>query len=150
MASRDRWVAIACRTDDEWARLAPLVGLTDPALATLDARRERIDEVEAAVGAWTATRTRLDVAEQLQALGIEAVPVNDFGDLHADPQVAAREHFVALTHPVMGDGLYERNGFRLSDAPERLRPLRPDAGPGQRLGPRRDPRALRRGAGPPP
>ncbi len=87
---------------------------------------------------------------QLQALGIEAVPVNDFGDLHADPQVAAREHFVALTHPVMGDGLYERNGFRLSDAPSGYDRVRPDAGPGQRLGPRRDPRALRRGAGPPP
>ena len=24
---------------------------------------------------------------------------------------------MALNHPFMGDGLYERNGFRLSDAP---------------------------------
>src|SRR5581483_4494150 len=113
----DRWIAIACWTDDEWARLAPLVGLDGPGLATLDARKARIDEVEAAVADWTRTRTRLDIAGQLQDLGIEAVPVNDFGDLHADPQVAAREHFVPLTHPFMGDGLYERNGFRLSDAP---------------------------------
>ena len=56
------------------------------------------------------------MAETLQAAGIEAVPVQDFGDQHSDPQVAHRGHFVPLTHPFMGPGLYERNGFRLSDA----------------------------------
>ena len=68
----------------------------------------------------------LDVAEQLQAAGIEAVPVQDFGDLHADPQLAHRDHFVPLTHPFLGPGLYERNGFRLRDAP------RATTGPGRR------------------
>jgi crotonobetainyl-CoA:carnitine CoA-transferase CaiB-like acyl-CoA transferase len=63
------------------------------------------------------------VAETLQAAGIEAVPGADFGDVHDDPQVALREHCVAHTHPFLGDGLYERNGFRLSDAPSTyLRP----------------------------
>ena len=112
----DRWVAIACWTDDEWSRLAGVLGIDDPALATFAARLERIDDVEALVAAWTAGRSREEVAETLQALGIEAVPVQDFGDLHDDPQVAHREHFVPLTHPFMGPGLYERNGFRLSDA----------------------------------
>jgi crotonobetainyl-CoA:carnitine CoA-transferase CaiB-like acyl-CoA transferase len=93
----DRWVAIAAWDDDELARLHAITG----------------PDVEA----WTAGRTRLEVAEVLQAAGIEAVPVQDFGDVHADPQVAHRDHFVACTHPVMGPGLYERNGFRLSDAP---------------------------------
>jgi benzylsuccinate CoA-transferase BbsF subunit len=37
--------------------------------------------------------------------------------VHDDPQVAARDHFVPLVHPVMGPGLYERTGFRLSDSP---------------------------------
>lgn len=92
----DRWVAIAAWTDDELARLREITGED--------------------VGAWTGTRTRQKVAETLQAAGIEAVPVEDFGDVHADPQVAHRHHFVPLTHPFMGDGLYEHNGFRLSDA----------------------------------
>ena len=94
--------------------LAASIGVDDPALATLDARRARIDEVEALVAAWTRDARRLEVAEQLQAAGIEAVPVEDFGDLHDDPQLAHRDHFVPLTHPFLGDGLYERNGFRLS------------------------------------
>jgi crotonobetainyl-CoA:carnitine CoA-transferase CaiB-like acyl-CoA transferase len=113
----DRWIAIACWTDEEWARLSEIIGFDDPSLGKLGARLERVDDVEAAVEAWTATRTREDVAHALQAVGIEAVPVWDFGDVHDDPQVASREHFVSLTHPFMGDGLYEHNGFRLSDAP---------------------------------
>jgi crotonobetainyl-CoA:carnitine CoA-transferase CaiB-like acyl-CoA transferase len=113
----DRWVAIAAWTDDEWAALAQQIGVDDPALATLDARVARIDEVEQMVGAWTSTRSRADVAETLQALGIEAVPVQDFGDVHDDPQLAARDHFVRLGHPMMGPGLYERCGFRLGAAP---------------------------------
>jgi crotonobetainyl-CoA:carnitine CoA-transferase CaiB-like acyl-CoA transferase len=113
----DRWVAIAAWTDDEWARLAAIIGVDDASLAGLDARRDRVDEIEAAVAAWTRTRSRDEVATTLQGAGIEAVPVQDFGDIHDDPQVAEREHFVALTHPVTGPTLYERNGFRLSDAP---------------------------------
>jgi crotonobetainyl-CoA:carnitine CoA-transferase CaiB-like acyl-CoA transferase len=113
----DRWVALAAWDDDQWSRLGSLLGLEDRDLATLPGRQRRVDEIEAAVAAWTATRTRAEVADQLQAAGIEAVPVADFGDAHDDPQMACRDHFVRLTHPVMGPGLYERNGFRLSDAP---------------------------------
>ena len=80
-------------------------------------RAARIDEVEALVADWTRTRRRLDVAEQLQAAGIEAVPVEDFGDLHDDPQLASRNHFEPHHHEYLGDGLYERNGFRLRDSP---------------------------------
>ena len=57
------------------------------------------------------------LADQLQGLGIEAVPVADFGDASADPQLRTRGHFVALDHPVLGPGEYERNGIRVSGAP---------------------------------
>ena len=113
----DRWIAIACWSDDQWAALARVLGADDPGLASFAARKEREDEIETLLSAWTATRTRSEVAEQLQALGIEAVPVADFGDLHDDPQLALRAHFEPHTHAFLGRGLYERNGFRLSDAP---------------------------------
>ena len=90
----DRWIAIAAWNDEELARLQAITGRD--------------------VETWTRSRTRADVAEQLQAAGIEAVPVNDFGDLHDDPQLAHRGHFEPHTHPVVGPGLYERNGFRLA------------------------------------
>ncbi len=112
----DRWVAVAAWDDAAWNELAAVLGLQDPTLEGLDARAARIDEIEAAVAAWTSSRRRDEVCKILQARGVEAVPVEDFGDVHDDPQVAARDHFLPLVHPVMGPGLYERNGFRLSDA----------------------------------
>ena len=93
----DRWVAVVAWTDDEADRLRKLTG----------------GDLEG----WSRGRTPLDVATALQAEGIEAVPVQDFGDLFDDPQLAARHHFVALDHPVLGEGRYERNGFRLSASP---------------------------------
>jgi crotonobetainyl-CoA:carnitine CoA-transferase CaiB-like acyl-CoA transferase len=93
----DRWVAIACWNDHELERLHDIVG----------------PDIEA----WTRTRTRAEIAQQLQAAGIEAVPVQDFGDLHDDPQLAHREHFERHPHPVLGNTLYERNGFRLASFP---------------------------------
>ena len=87
-AGDDRWIAIACWNDDEVTALRQLTG-TD-------------------ISQWTTSRSALEAAELLQAAGIEAVPVQDFVDVLNDPHLAARQHFVAL-----GDGRYERNGFRL-------------------------------------
>ncbi len=113
----DRWVALATWSDDEWARLAKIIELDDPSLASLDVRMERVDEVEALVSAWTSERTREEVSERLQAEGIEAVPVQDWQDLIDDPQLAERGHFERLDHAVVGECWAQHNGFRLSDAP---------------------------------
>ncbi len=125
----DRFVALACWDDDEWSRLAAVMGLDEPttqALSTLEARRSRIDEVEALVGDWTADQDLATVAAVLQDIGVEAVPVADLGDAATDEQLLHRGHFVTLEHPCMGPCGYERNGFRLSDAEagyERTSPL---------------------------
>jgi crotonobetainyl-CoA:carnitine CoA-transferase CaiB-like acyl-CoA transferase len=111
----DRWVAIACWSDEEWTRLAAIMGVDDPSLATFDTRARRIDEVEAIVAAWTTSRSARDIAARLQAEGIEAVPVADFADLHDDPQLAHRGHWIHGQHPVLGPRWYERNGYRLPD-----------------------------------
>jgi crotonobetainyl-CoA:carnitine CoA-transferase CaiB-like acyl-CoA transferase len=113
----DRWVALATGSDDEWARLAEIIGVDDPSLAGVEARLRRVDEVEAAVSAWTSEHTREEVAERLQAEGIEAVPVQDWQDLLDDPQLAERGHFERLRHGVFGEWWCQHNGFRLSDAP---------------------------------
>jgi len=96
-AGEDRWVAIAAWDDDELTTLERVTG-------------GKLNE-------WVAGRSPSAAAEALQEVGLEAVPVQDFADAFADPQLAERGHYVALEHPVLGDGRYERNGFRLSDAP---------------------------------
>ncbi len=112
-----RWPAGTTTTG---ARLARVIGVdeaTTARLATLDARRAAVDEIEALVSAWTATRKRRRCGRDAAGGGSRVGPVADLGDASADAQLAHRGHFVTLTHPCMGACGYERNGFRLSDAP---------------------------------
>jgi benzylsuccinate CoA-transferase BbsF subunit/naphthyl-2-methylsuccinate CoA transferase subunit len=88
--------------------------------ATLAARLENADALEERLGAWTRDQDAETLAATLQHAGVEAGAVRDFGGLHADPQLAAREHFVRLEHPVLGPLAYERSGARLSRTPGRL------------------------------
>lgn len=113
----DRWVAIAVHTDVDWGRLADVIGVDDPTLDRLDERCRREKEVEELVTWWTRQRDPIEAASQLQEQGLDAYPVNDYGDLHADPQLAARTHFFPLEHPVLGTQVHERSGFRLSATP---------------------------------
>jgi crotonobetainyl-CoA:carnitine CoA-transferase CaiB-like acyl-CoA transferase len=113
----DAWVAIATWSDAEWKRLAAIIGLEDPTLDGLDARLSRQGEIEAQIEAWTRDRSSLEVAELLQAEGIEAVPVQSLPEVAEDPQLTARAHFDRHEHPTLGPFDYERNGFRLSEAP---------------------------------
>jgi crotonobetainyl-CoA:carnitine CoA-transferase CaiB-like acyl-CoA transferase len=97
----DRWIAIAAWTSAHLAAVERLIGCAPT------------DET---VAAWTRTRGRHAVADALQAEGVEAVPVADFADVLSDPQLAHRDHFERHRHPFMGEGVYERNGLRFSDA----------------------------------
>jgi crotonobetainyl-CoA:carnitine CoA-transferase CaiB-like acyl-CoA transferase len=73
-ADHDRWVAVACRDDDERARLADVIG----AVAT--------DE---AVAAWARTLTREEIVERLRAASVPVSGVEDLADHHHDPSVRA-------------------------------------------------------------
>lgn len=94
-AGDDRWVAVAAWDENDVERLAKVAA--------------------GDLAGWCAARSPLEAAEALQGVGVEAVPVQDFRDAHDDPQLAHRGHFVRMTHPYLGDGDYERNGFRLSE-----------------------------------
>ena len=113
-AGDDRWVTVAIWDDEEWDRLAKLAGIADDGLATVEQRLARVDEVEHLVAEWTRGQSAVDVAETLQGEGLEAYPVLDWADALEDSQLIAREHFVRLAHPVLGEHLYERRGFRLA------------------------------------
>lgn len=117
-AGDDRWVALAVWSDDEWRRLADIIGVVNqPGFDTVKQRQDNADEVEALVGQWTCERAAADIVAELQAAGLDAAPVPDWADLLDDPQLAARQHFVRHDHPVLADQLCEQRGFRLSQTP---------------------------------
>jgi crotonobetainyl-CoA:carnitine CoA-transferase CaiB-like acyl-CoA transferase len=118
-AGDDRWVAVSCADDGDWSLLAGVLGIDEieaSRLGSLDARLKEADQIEDVIASWTSVRNADEIAEVLQTAGLEAVPVADFADAFADPQLAHRGHFVPLVHPLMGECVYERNGFRISDA----------------------------------
>jgi len=118
VAGEDRWIAIACQSEEAWRALAAAAGL-DPALAALDAdgRRAREDELEAALAAWTSPQEGAALAETLQAAGVAAHAVQTAADVAADPQLAHRGHFVEVEHADHGTVWVENSRFRLSRTP---------------------------------
>jgi benzylsuccinate CoA-transferase BbsF subunit len=114
-AGEDRWIAIACFGDAEWARVAAATGIDG--FATAAERVAREDDLDASIESWTSTRDRDELATTLRNAGIEATPVLDLTDLNDDPQLHHRAHFHPMAHPVIEGQRYESLGFRLSDSP---------------------------------
>jgi crotonobetainyl-CoA:carnitine CoA-transferase CaiB-like acyl-CoA transferase len=74
----DTWVALACRDDAEWGRLAGMIGegwAADGALAGLLGRLAQEDRLDNGVAAWTRLRDPSATASLLQEAGIPATAV---------------------------------------------------------------------------
>lgn len=128
----DRWVAIAVHDDEDWRRFRQAIGDPDwarePRFATTEGRLEHVDELERAVESWTRSQKAEEVAKLLQAAGVDAGIVENFGDLWHDAQLAYRKHFRELEHPVIGRYFGEANAIRFSRTPEEFRMAAPCLG----------------------
>jgi crotonobetainyl-CoA:carnitine CoA-transferase CaiB-like acyl-CoA transferase len=117
----DQWVAIAVRSDEEWAALCHLMGdpdwSADPKLANVPGRWEQHDDVDARISEWTSTLDRYDVFRRCQEMGVPAAPLLTEADAFDDPQLAARSYFLPLTAPDTGTHLYPGHSFRWSGPP---------------------------------
>ncbi|WP_129782485.1 CaiB/BaiF CoA transferase family protein [Peristeroidobacter soli] len=98
-------VVIAGNGDALFRRLMQAIGrddlATDPGLAHNDGRVQRNDELDAAIGAWTA---RHDIDEVVRVLERAEVPV---GKIYSAADIAADEHYRAremLEEHVLADG----------------------------------------------
>jgi crotonobetainyl-CoA:carnitine CoA-transferase CaiB-like acyl-CoA transferase len=89
-AGDDEWVVVSVVTDDEWRVCATSIGRPDLADLSVDERRARHDELDDAIGAWTADRSAQDAMEELQDAGVPAGRVLDVNDVHDDPQLLRR------------------------------------------------------------
>jgi crotonobetainyl-CoA:carnitine CoA-transferase CaiB-like acyl-CoA transferase len=112
-AGDDRWAVISCANDAEFERLARATGhpgwLSDERFATVLARREHHDELDAAITEWTAQRDHYDVMHTLQAAGVKAAPVLDGKEILFDPQFRARHHFDVVDQPLLGKRPVQRH-----------------------------------------
>jgi crotonobetainyl-CoA:carnitine CoA-transferase CaiB-like acyl-CoA transferase len=122
-AGDDRWVAITCTTQQQWKVLCQFLrdGPVGPS-ASLDERLEQSDAIDSWIAGWTATRTPVQAATELQAVGVPAGMVHDAQTICDDPQLLYRGFGTILDHPLVGPMPYDPPAYRLTDTPAVLRP----------------------------
>jgi formyl-CoA transferase len=91
----DGYVLVAGNGDSIFKRLMQAIGRPDlgeaPDLANNAGRVARVDEIDAAIGAWTADRTVADVLSTLGEVRVPAGKVYTAQDIAEDPHYRARD-----------------------------------------------------------
>ncbi len=111
----DGWIIIATGNDAQYRRLCHILGLPemaeDPDFATNADRLRNRDALERRLTEKTRQRSKADLLAACEAEGVPAGPINDLGEVFADPQVKARGMALDL-----GGIPGLRSPFRFSDA----------------------------------
>ncbi len=117
VAGDDRWIAIACETDEQWAILATAIGREDLASQPLVLRMDRQDELETLIAAWTSKQDGEALEASLQALGIPSHRVQFASEVVADPQLVHRQAFSQVDHEIWDKVWIEDSAIPLSRTP---------------------------------
>lgn len=119
------WVTIACETDAQFAALCAAIGrpdlAQDPHFANEQERHSHQDELDGLIEAWTASRDKWEVFEQLTAAGVPCGPVLSAPEVFRDPHLRARGFFERVTHADAGTWDMEGPLYRLSGSPAHIR-----------------------------
>jgi crotonobetainyl-CoA:carnitine CoA-transferase CaiB-like acyl-CoA transferase len=121
----ERWLAVACFSDDEWNALVGAMGNPDWAkdakFATHLARKQNEDELDAGINAWTADKDAYALMSDLQAKGVPAGVVQGARELlDEDDHIKQRGYYVYLDHPEAGRSAYDGPPAKLSKTPGAL------------------------------
>jgi benzylsuccinate CoA-transferase BbsF subunit len=121
----DKWCVISVSSDEEWQRLCDAMGT--PTLAkdsrfrtVLDRKRNEVI-LDKLIGEWTNKLTAYEIMITLQKVGVPAGIVQNTEELHSDPQLVHRQHFVPLNHPELGGYTGYLPAFRLSETPPEIK-----------------------------
>jgi crotonobetainyl-CoA:carnitine CoA-transferase CaiB-like acyl-CoA transferase len=118
-AGTDEWIAVACRSDDDWMAMREVVAepwALSSRFETLAARLEHQDEMDANLEQWTMRHDRFELAASLQEAGVPAAAVQRPGErIDHDPSTASWGLWPVATHPMMGEVRVEGLPIHLSD-----------------------------------
>ena len=123
----DGYIAIICVGDVHWRSL--LIAMDrqdladDPRFASLRDRVAHIDDVDAAVSAWTATRSKEALFADLMAHRVPCAPVRSLDEVVHDPHMHERGALQWQDHPELGRIVVQHSPLRFAGSP--LRELQP-------------------------
>ncbi len=113
----DRWIAIACADDADWAALAARMGADDLAGLSLADRHARHDELDERIEAWTSSIDGDQLMKTLQERGVAAHIMQHSPELVTDPQLTHRGQFVEVEHAKADNFVVDGSRFRMSRTP---------------------------------
>ncbi len=118
-SGKDKWCVIAVFNEAEWQALCRVLRypgwVQKKSFATLAQRKKHTEELDRLLGQWTAQHPREEIVTLLQEAGVPAGVVQDAEDLAKDPQLGARDFFVPLEHPILGQTFADRSPIRFKD-----------------------------------
>lgn len=124
-AGTDCWLALSVRDEADWTALCEVIGrpelAEDPALQTVEGRRAKGEEIDAAITAWAGARDHITAADELQAAGVPAAPVMPNWEIACDNHLHDRGFFVDVRHPVAGTHRFPGFPWRLEKTPGTIR-----------------------------
>jgi len=115
----DRWCVIAVFDETEWQALCKVMGCPewtqDERFSSQLKRKEHSEELDKFLEQWTIQHPAEDVVALLQENGVPAGVVQNAEDLARDPQLIARDFFVTMEHPVLGEMISDASPIRFKD-----------------------------------
>jgi crotonobetainyl-CoA:carnitine CoA-transferase CaiB-like acyl-CoA transferase len=123
--SRDGYLAIICIAEHQWRSLAKVMGqpelANDPRFMTLKDRVRNMDELDALIGAWSATLTKDEAFQRLISEDVPAAPVRDLDEVVNDPHMHSRGMLHHVDHPQFGKLVLPSSPLKLNDSPQPAR-----------------------------
>lgn len=117
----DKWVSIAVGTDEEWDALRKAMGdpewARDSKYADIFGRHENRRELDRNMAAWTIQHTPMEVTEQLQSIGVAAMPSFSASEILENPHIKARGLVTSVQHPLLGEQFVIMPPWKLSETP---------------------------------
>lgn len=119
------YVYILCTTPEMWSALCRTMGredmITDERFKDRRSRGHHVEEVSAAITAWTSQHAKHEVMQMLGEAGVPCGKVLDSVELLNDPHLRERGMIATIQHPVRGEFTMPGCPVKLENSPVEVR-----------------------------
>ncbi|AKU09633.1 CaiB/BaiF CoA transferase family protein [Haloferax gibbonsii] len=128
----DRWVAISASAQPLAERTFDAIDRPDlkddPRFETNEDRLEHVDELDAIIQGWMDDHSREEVLAAFEEADATLAPVYNVEDILNDEHYAAREAFLTVDDPDLGEAVVQNAFPKFSETPGRVDHLGPSLG----------------------
>lgn len=121
-AGDDRWIAVEVHTSEQWRSLCEVIRRADLGadsdLDTAEGRKAREEELDRAIGAWTAEIDDTEAFHVLQRAGVPCGLSLDMGRLHAEPQLNEGGYLKPIEYPDGAERVLPTLPWRFDRSPD--------------------------------